>query len=86
MSEKTVARAIARARKFTARNARDYSDSVLVTIGRRDYRVFGNGDVQVYYWRNVPSLGIERRTKRLINRYSAPAYAARKAAAPILIG
>ena len=85
MSEKTVARAIARARKFTARNARDYSDSVLVTIGRRDYRVFGNGDVQVYYWRNVPSLGIERRTKRAIGRYTAPAYAARAAAKPLIM-
>jgi hypothetical protein len=65
---------------------RNFADSVLVNIGRRDYRVFSNGDVMVYYWRYVPALGIERRTKRLIDRYSAPAYAARKAAAPILIG
>jgi len=64
---------------------RDFSDSVLVHIGRHDYRVFSNGDVLVYYWRNVPALGIERRTKRLINRYSAPAYAARAAAKPLML-
>ena len=64
---------------------RDFAESVLVHVMGRDYRVFLDGTVLVYYWRNVPSLGIERRTKRAIGRYTAPAYAARAAAKPLIM-
>ena len=64
---------------------RNFADSVLVNVAGKDYRVFRDGTVLVYYWRNVPSLGIERRTKRAIGRYTAPAYAARAAAKPLIM-